>query len=237
MENKSLSKEDKERLKSEIESLCKDKSSSEVEIISQLWGLVSFFKRTTVAGIVMGAIGVGAAGAMLPLKEVELFLLSVDDVTGITNITRVNGIENIENRDALDRNMVANYVKWRESYFYKTAQTYYDNTMVMSDEEEQIKYDRLWAGDDAPDKKYKDSLSVEITDITAVIDSKNNPSTAVVRFKKIYTLGSQPPKPVRMVATFSYSYDPTAIMKEKDRLANPWNFRASGYNVSEEVAQ
>ncbi|MGX9079678.1 type IV secretion system protein, partial [Klebsiella pneumoniae] len=138
---------------------------------------------------------------------------------------KVSGPEDVTGDEVMDAYWAENYVMWRESYNFGAAQVNYDRTMLLSSPEEQRKYDQNWAGDDAIDKKYGNQLDIEISDITAIVDPTRTPMTAVVRYKASYKYAGRPPIDKRYVATFSYSYDPTAVMSQKDRKVNPANYR------------
>ncbi|MEB8288023.1 type IV secretion system protein [Aeromonas veronii] len=231
------SKKEKDNVSSDVQALSKGKIDMESEIVFLLANQVKSSKRRELIGWVIGLIGVAASAAMLPLQKTDLFLLKVDQSSGYTSLVKVSGAEDVTGDEVMDAYWAENYVMWRESYNFGAAQVNYDRTMLLSSPDEQRKYDAKWAGDDAIDKKYGNQLDIEIGDITAIVEPNRTPMTAVVRYKAIYRYAGRPAIEKRYVATFSYSYDPTAIMSQKDRKVNPANFKVDSYVTNEEGGQ
>lgn len=218
----------------EIDELCAGKVGIEAEIVTLLHGMVKSARKREIFGWGVGIAGVVAAAVMLPLGKTDIYVVKVDQATGYTQMVKVSGPEDVSADTVMDTYWAENYVSWRESYNFETAQEQYDRTMVMSSPDEQRKYDASWAGDNALDAKYGDSLKIEISDVTAVIDNSQEKPTAVVRYKATYKYSNRSATVKRYVAAFSYKYNPTAIMSPRDRKLNPLNYQVNGYTTSEE---
>lgn len=228
------SKSEKDQVEREAKELSAGKIDMESEIVSLLYKQVKSSKKREVIGWAIGVVGLVSAAAMLPLQKTDLFIAKVDQGTGYTSLVKVSGPEDVSGDEVMDAYWAENYVMWRESYNFGAAQVNYDRTMLLSSQDEQRKYDQKWAGDDAIDKKYGNQLDIEISDITAIVDPARTPMTAVVRYKASYKYAGRPAIEKRYVATFSYSYDPTAIMSQKDRKVNPANYKVDSYVTNEE---
>lgn len=227
-------KGDSSQVEAEAKALSEGKISMEAEIVSTLKKQADGAKKREIFGWVIGLIGIASAAAMLPLQKTDSYILRVDQNSGFTSLVKVNGPEDVTGDEVMDTYWAENYVLWRESYNFGAAQANYDRTMLLSSVEEQLKYDMKWSGDNAIDKKYGNQLEIEISDITAIVDPNRTPMTAVVRYKASYKYAGRPSIDKRYVATFSYSYDPMAIMSPKDRKLNPANFKADSYATNEE---
>ncbi len=225
---------ERDQVEREAKALSAGKIDMESEIVSLLNRQVKSSKGREVIGWAVGIIGIVSAAAMLPLQKTDLFIVKVDPQSGFTSLVKVSGPEDVTGDEVMDTYWAENYVMWRESYNYGAAQVNYDRTMLLSSPDEQLKYDQKWAGDDAIDKKYGSNLTIEISDTTAIVDTTRSPMTAVVRYKATYKYAGRAPIENRYVATFSYSYDPTAIMSQKDRKVNPANYRVDSYVAAEE---
>ncbi|MGN5021947.1 VirB8/TrbF family protein [Aeromonas caviae] len=228
------SKSERDQVEREAKALSEGKIEMESEIVSLLYNQAKSSKLREVIGWAIGIIGIVSAASMLPLQKTDLFIIKPDPNTGYTSLVKVSGPEDVTGDEVMDAYWAENYVMWRESYNFGAAQVNYDRTMLLSSPEEQRKYDQKWAGDDAIDKKYGSQLDIEISDITAIVDPTRTPMTAVVRYKASYKYAGRPPIDKRYVATFSYSYDPTAVMSQKDRKVNPANYRVDSYVTNEE---
>lgn len=232
--------DDKKELKSideEVKALAKGKISMEGEIVSVLKQQLKDAQILKWLGVGVGVLGIASVALMLPLKTTDIYLAKTDPSTGFTVLTKVTGPMDVEGDSLMDAYWAQNYVFWRESYSFAGAQASYDKTMLFSSPSEQVKYDKLWAGDEGLDKKYRDNLEILISDVTAIVDNKRTPTTAVVRYKATYKYANKAPEYKRFIATFSYSYDPTAVMTERDRMDNIMNFRVDGYVTQEEVGR
>ncbi len=143
-------------------------------------------KRATKAGFVVGGVGLliavlalVAVVVMLPLKQTDVDLYTVDNHTGrVEHVTRTSKTS-LTATEAYQKAMAANYVKVRERYVYPSLQDDYETVQVYNAPQVNDDYLALYAGKNAPDKVYKNGahtvkveiLSNQITDGTAPIKS------------------------------------------------------------------
>lgn len=151
-------------------------------------------KRATKAGFVVGGMGLliavlalVAVVVMLPLKQTDVELYTVDNHTGrVEHVTRTSKTS-LTATEAYQKAMAANYVKVRERYVYPSLQDDYETVQVYNAPQVNDDYLALYAGKNAPDKVYKNGahtvkveiLSNQITDATAP------DRVATIRYKKI----------------------------------------------------
>lgn len=151
-------------------------------------------KRATKAGFVVGGMGLliavlalVAVVVMLPLKQTDVELYTLDNHTGrVEHVTRTSKTS-LTATEAYQKAMAANYVKVRERYVYPSLQDDYETVQVYNAPQVNDDYLALYAGKNAPDKVYKNGahtvkveiLSNQITDATAP------DRVATIRYKKI----------------------------------------------------
>lgn len=118
-------------------------------------------KRATKAGFVVGGMGLliavlalVAVVVMLPLKQTDVELYTLDNHTGrVEHVTRTSKTS-LTATEAYQKAMAANYVKVRERYVYPSLQDDYDGTGLQRSQVNDD-YLALYAGKNAPDKVYK----------------------------------------------------------------------------------
>lgn len=94
-------------------------------------------KRATKAGFVVGGVGLliavlalVAVVVMLPLKQTDVELYTVDNHTGrVEHVTRTSKTS-LTATEAYQKAMAANYVKVRERYVYPSLQDDYETVQV-----------------------------------------------------------------------------------------------------------
>lgn len=129
-------------------------------------------KRATKAGFVVGGMGLliavlalVAVVVMLPLKQTDVELYTLDNHTGrVEHVTRTSKTS-LTATEAYQKAMAANYVKVRERYVYPSLQDDYETVQVYNAPQVNDDYLALYAGKNAPDKVYKNgahTVKVEI---------------------------------------------------------------------------
>ncbi len=157
-------------------------------------------KRATKAGFVVGGMGLliavlalVAVVVMLPLKQTDVELYTLDNHTGrVEHVTRTSKTS-LTATEAYQKAMAANYVKVRERYVYPSLQDDYETVQVYNAPQVNDDYLALYAGKNAPDKVYKNGahtvkveiLSNQITDATALIGS---PPSATRRLSAVWLI-------------------------------------------------
>lgn len=151
-------------------------------------------KRATKAGFVVGGVGLliavlalVAVVVMLPLKQTDVDLYTVDNHTGrVEHVTRTSKTS-LTATEAYQKAMAANYVKVRERYVYPSLQDDYETVQVYNAPQVNDDYLALYAGKNAPDKVYKNgahTVKVEILS-NQITDGTAPDKVATVRYKKI----------------------------------------------------
>jgi type IV secretion system protein VirB8 len=157
-------------------------------------------KRATKAGFVVGGVGLliavlalVAVVVMLPLKQTDVELYTVDNHTGrVEHVTRTSKTS-LTATEAYQKAMAANYVKVRERYVYPSLQDDYETVQVYNAPQVNDDYLALYAGKNAPDKVYKNGahtvkveiLSNQITDATA---PDRSPPSATRRLSAVWLI-------------------------------------------------
>ena len=188
------------------------------------------------------AVAVMAVGAVLvegSLHTVETVALVVDKTTGETTVAKRLDAETIPVADALDMHTVAAYVTARESYHWAFLQHDYDQVARMSTPEVFTSYNAKFQGDDSLDKKMGSggSIDVNVVSIRLPPESRHgNTGEAVVTFEALTRLPNMPSIDAkRWIATVRYQYRPKLMMKEADRIENPFGFVALAYRADPEL--
>lgn len=184
-------------------------------------------KRATKAGFVVGGMGLliavlalVAVVVMLPLKQTDVELYTLDNHTGrVEHVTRTSKTS-LTATEAYQKAMAANYVKVRERYVYPSLQDDYETVQVYNAPEVNDDYLALYAGKNAPDKVYKNGahtvkveiLSNQITDATAP------DRVATIRYKKIIRrLADNSTRNEYWDARFTFHSNPDKEMSDAER--------------------
>ncbi len=194
--------------------------------------------RVATVAVVFGALGFGSWTVLLPLKETVPFLLKLDRASGAIESLSILEAETKSYDDVVDDHFLSQYVISRETYNYYTVQSDYDKTLLMSEGAAASEYDALFAGDNALDKKYQNSLELKptVTSVTISPSKEQANRVATVRFSVKVIKSNLTPKTINYVATISYHYV-NGVMKASERRINPLGFKAITYQSVQEVNQ
>ena len=189
----------------------------------------------SVAGIscLCTALSVAAIVGLTPLKEVQPFLVRVDNNTGVTDLVTTLKTKEETYGEVMDKYWLSQYVKYREGYNWYTVQSTYDASMLLSSPAIQGEISKFMTSAAAPYKIFGDSTTIDVK-ILAVTWVGN---TAQVRFertiKKVNPTETDKPIVQRMIATIGYHYF-NSPQKEADRLVNPLGLQVLSYRVDQE---
>lgn len=192
--------------------------------------------RISGASMLLVGLMAGAIAGLTPLKEVQPFVIRVDNNTGATDIVTTVKHKEESYGEVLDKHWLAQYIQYREGYDWQTIQDSYNATMLMSAPAVQGEFAKIYHDNPAaPHKVLKDTMKV-VSQINAITFIGK---TAQVRFEKrmIPLTGdtSQQIPPQRLIATIGYEYTSTP-MSEADRRVNPLGFVVTSYRVDPETA-
>ena len=175
---------------------------------------------------------------LLPLKNTEVDLYTVDSHSGRAEyVTRVK--ENaITSEEALAKAFAANYTKLREGYNYFSLQNDYDTVQLFNSAQVNASYLALFAGQDAPDKVYQNAQNVvDIEVISNLISPATAPDMlATLRIKRtIRHVVDGATRVEFWVVRLTYHYEPQKALTEAQRESNPLGFIVTSYQRDKEL--
>lgn len=179
-------------------------------------------------------LGAGIA-LMMPLKTNTPYVIRVDSATGVPDIVTAMTDKPTHYDTVMDKYWLAHYVLDREGYDWYTLQKRYDEVGLLSSGPVGRAYAQLFQGPNALDHMYGKNVQVRVKVISVVPDQKG---IGTVRFMKITKNINDPntkPKITKWVATIGYRYVNPSIMKESQRLVNPFGFQVMSYRVDPEM--
>lgn len=185
------------------------------------------------AACVVAVVAVIAVAGLTPLKQVEPFVIRVDNATGIVDVVSDMKDAPKTYANAVTRYFAARYIYAREGYSRPLASTYYNRVGLMSDGRVAQAYFAEFAPQNpqSPLHLYGDSASVKAGIVSISFLDKDLLS---IRFTKTVTKANQPPAITHWISTMKFRYS-KAPMKESDRLVNPLGFQVTEYRVAPEV--
>lgn len=182
---------------------------------------------------------------LTPLKEVEPYLVRVDNNTGQTDIVTVLANAQSDYGEEVAKFFSANYVRLVEGYDWYTVQSSFNKALLFSDSDVQNRLNNKFASTQAPHKLYKDKQRVEIEiDNVTFIDE----NLMQVRFTKkvvpvnggVYNAQEDTLQPLpiksQAIATIGFDYINVPNVDEV-RLVNPLGFVVKSYRVDEVINQ
>lgn len=169
---------------------------------------------------------------LLPLKQFEPYVITVDKSTGYIETTRGLKPGPLTQDEAITQANLVKYLVGRETYDPPDLEENYNRIVLMSEGETLDEYQRLWStsNPDNPAKTYGFDVG-----ITVQIKSINllNDRTASVRFlRKRTERGVTTQTHWVAIIAFRYVERPTKLI---ERFENPLGFQVYSYRVDQEV--
>ena len=158
-----------------------------------------------------------AIALMMPLKEAVPYVIFQDNKTGVPDIVTVLDEKGVGYNEVMDKYWLAQYVRARETYDWYTLQKDYNMVGLLSSNSVGASYSALFEGKDALDKKFGESVRATVEVVSVVPTDRG---TGVV---------------TKWVATVAYQYRNPSLIKESQRLVNPFGFQVMSYRVDPEV--
>ncbi len=174
---------------------------------------------------------------MLPLKTVELRVIKVDK-NGFIDVVDELKEKYISTSEATDKGNIAQYVKFREQYYYDTLANDYTAVQIMSNDIVTQDYLKIYDGKNGRAEQLQDRFSVSVKILSIVLTNSNGTKVATVRAevtKKDKSTNSEIEKSVK-VLTLSYEYLPLK-QEEKSLYINPLGFTVTSYRKDREVRE
>ena len=171
---------------------------------------------------------------MMPLKESVPYVIRVDNATGVPDIVTAMDDKKVTGDEVMDKYWLAQYVLARETYDWHTLQQDYDKVGLLSSPNVGKAYAELFDGKDALDKRYGESIRATVKVISVV---PSGAETGTVRFIKTTKRVDEegPGTSMSWVATIAFEYRNPSVIKESQRLVNPFGFQVLSYRVDPEM--
>jgi type IV secretion system protein VirB8 len=196
--------------------------------------------RVAAAGAALGLVGIAAVFAQGPMRRVVEVPIVVDRVTGEATVQQRLSVESIPPMEALDKHNLATFVRAREGYSWTFLQRDYDQVARMAVPTVFTEYGRLFDGDEALHKKLAgtEEWRIQIVGVRLSASGRvGQKGDATVTYDKLVRLTDRnlPDMATRHVATVAYEYQPSVLVKEKDRIENPFGFVVTAYRSDPEI--
>lgn len=199
--------------------------------------------RITFGSCLLTSLSIVAIVGLTPLKETVPVIHRVDASTGKVDVVNVIKDAQAGYGEVVDKYNLAKYVEYREGYDWFTVQTTFNNTMLMSNNDERNRLNNLFQSPSAPYKQYgqKNRVLIKVNNVAFIGNYQ-----AQVRYEKItepsnggnfsQAMGAVEPAPKveRYIATISYEYI-NAPKKEEERYVNPLGFTVVSYRTDLET--
>lgn len=170
---------------------------------------------------------------LLPLKEVQPYLLGFDKSTGVIDPISVLDEQKIEGNEALDKYFINQYIQLRESYVYQTIQQTYELTQIFSSSEVSKEFREDYNKEDSLDHILgTGKATVKVNSIT--LEKINDSHLAIARIFVTYKNQKNEVFTKNYVIRLSYIYDPETKFNLSQRIENPLGFFVTSYQKTEE---
>ena len=185
--------------------------------------------------IVVAVCAIGAVAALAPFKEVEPFVVRVDNSTGMVDIVTAMKEGETTYEETINKYWINQYILLREHWLHATYKEDYYSVGLFSAPAEQDRYGESMNARNNPNSPlvlYGDAaeVRVKVKNISFI-----NDLVAMVRFTKTVERAGDRSLPTHWIATIPFTYI-SSPMKEKDRRINPLGFQVQrGYRVDPET--
>lgn len=199
--------------------------------------------RVAIGACVLAICAVVSIVFLMPLKEIQPYVIRVDNNTGATDIVTVMDTKNATYNEQVAKYFSSLYVSQLESYDWYTLQNQVDTVLMFSDVNMQNRIKNRFSMPNAPHKIYKDQQRVEVKiNNVSIIDDKG---LIQVRFtSKVVPVNggyfnaqtqsiSPEPEEKKYIATLGYEYVNVPTL-DSVRLTNPLGFTVKSYRVDED---
>lgn len=196
--------------------------------------------RVAVAGMALGLVGIAAVFAQGPLRRVVEVPIVVDKVTGETTIQQRLDVETVPTMEALDKHNLATFVRAREGYHWSFLQRDFDQVARMAVPAVFTDYSRQFEGPHPLHKKLAATEEWRVQVVSVRLDAARrtgNAGRATVTYDKLVRQPERnlPEVRSRHLASLLFQYQPKVLLKELDRLENPFGFVVTAYRSDPEI--
>ena len=180
----------------------------------------------------------GSLMLLMPLKQVEPFVVRVDNATGIVDVVPVYA-GHVTMPEAVTRYFLAHYVMVCERFNYATAESDYEECGAFHTAQRNAAWYARWnpTNPSSPLNLYKDGTSVraQITSLSFFKRANGVGDLAQVRYVKAKrAAGSATEESTHWIATIQYAYA-EASTDPKVRAWNPLGFKVVDFRPEPEV--
>lgn len=188
---------------------------------------------STVFGV-LAILSLACLLALMPLKQFEPYVITVDKTTGHLEVARELASGPISQDEAMTQSLMVRYVTAREGYFPALNPANYDSVVLWSEGQALSDYQRYWSqgNPDNPAKIYGDDTDIS-TQIRGV--SFLNERTASVRFTRIQKERGREQRS-HWVAIIGFRFVETPA-RMRERFQNPLGFQVSSYRLDQEALE
>ncbi|GKV90975.1 MULTISPECIES: virB8 family protein [Pectobacterium] len=194
--------------------------------------------RIAAIGFALAAMAITALIILLPLKNTEIELWSVDKQTGrYEYMTRIKE-QSISTEKALAQALAAHYVRLREGYNYFALQRDYDDVQLFNSDSVNRDYLDRFNSNQAPDVIFnKAEYVVSIDIISNVHATATAPDhLATLRIKRtIRRIVDNSVKTDVWNIRLTYRYLPRKQLTDSQREVNPLGFIVTSYQRDKEL--
>ncbi|OSM96045.1 virB8 family protein [Lonsdalea populi] len=194
--------------------------------------------RIAAIGFALAAMAITALIILLPLKNTEIELWSVDKQTGrYEYMTRIKE-QSISTEKALAQALAAHYVRLREGYNYFALQRDYDDVQLFNSDSVNRDYLDGFNSNQAPDVIFnKAEYVVSIDIISNVHATATDPDhLATLRIKRtIRRIVDNSVKTDVWNIRLTYRYLPRKQLTDSQREVNPLGFIVTSYQRDKEL--
>lgn len=194
--------------------------------------------RIAAIGFALAAMAITALIIILPLKNTEIELWSVDKQTGrYEYMTRIKE-QSISTEKALAQALAAHYVRLREGYNYFALQRDYDDVQLFNSDSVNRDYLDGFNSNQAPDVIFnKAEYVVSIDIISNVHVTATDPDhLATLRIKRtIRRIVDNSVKTEVWNVRLTYRYLPRKQLTDSQREVNPLGFIVTSYQRDKEL--
>ncbi|MGI8471829.1 virB8 family protein [Pectobacterium brasiliense] len=194
--------------------------------------------RIAAIGFALAAMAITALIFLLPLKNTEIELWSVDKQTGrYEYMTRIKE-QSISTEKALAQALAAHYVRLREGYNYFALQRDYDDVQLFNSDSVNRDYLDGFNSNQAPDiifNKAEYVVSIDIiSNVHATATAPNHLATLRIK-RTIRRIVDNSVKTDVWNIRLTYRYLPRKQLTDSQREVNPLGFIVTSYQRDKEL--
>ena len=187
-----------------------------------------------------------AIAVMMPLKEVQPYVIRVDNTTGYTDIVTSVKHKKLTELEVMDKYWISQYLTNREGYHYDTVGLEYRKTVLMTDNALLSAYTNKFKGNNSITATLGSMYEMNVKILSLQLLKSGNNKIAQVRIEVskgvpnsgyIEDAEETETEKERYSVYLSYKYDSSLALTEEQRLYNPLGFRVVTYRLDKEVAQ